>query len=99
MTSFLILDLDKTISKAYLGYIEYLDIISSSIKNILVLQDYRTRLGNIVGVLTSFLMLDLDETFRKASLGYIDTTFIKNIPILLDLEDRGSLDKLPNVGS
>ena len=47
LTSFLMLDLDETFSKASLGYFEYPDTISSSssIKNITVLQDSRKRLG------------------------------------------------------
>ena len=45
LTSFLMLDLDETFSKASLGYFENPDTISSSIKNICVLHDSRKRLG------------------------------------------------------
>ena len=79
------LDLDETFSKISLGCIEFLDTISSSIKNIPFLQD--------LGVLTNFLMLDLDKIFSKASLGYIEyldtiSSSIKNIPILQDSSKR-----------
>ena len=85
------LDLDETFSKASLGYIEYLDTIFSSIKNISILQDSRKDLEDMWNdkVLRSFLMLDLDETHSKASLGYFEycntntiTRSTKNIPVL-----------------
>ena len=57
-------------------------------------------------------MLDLDETFRKRFKGYYEhsdtiSRSIKNIHVLQvssktpggDLEDRGSLDEVPDVGS
>ena len=58
--------------------------------------------------MTNFLILDLDETFIKTSLGYIkflDTspapsrTSLSSKTPGSDLEDRWSLDKLPDVGS
>ena len=58
------------------------------------------------GVFTRFLMLDLDETFSKASNGYYDTlmtspdpfrTSISSKTLGRDLEDRWSLDKIPDV--
>ena len=45
LTKFLMLDLDETFSNAPLGYYEYLDTISNSIKSIHVFQDFRKRLG------------------------------------------------------
>ena len=57
-------------------------------------------------VFASFLMMYLDETFRKASLGYDMTpspaasgTSLSSKTSGRDLEDRWSLDKLPDVGS
>ena len=47
-TSFLMLDLDETFSKASLGYFEYPDTISSSTNDIPVLQGSRKRLGGQV---------------------------------------------------
>ena len=48
VTSFLMLDLDETFSKASLGYFEYPDTISSSTKNIPLLKESRKRLGGQV---------------------------------------------------
>ena len=45
LTSFLMLDLDETFSKASVGYFESPNTISSSIKNVTVLHDSRKRLG------------------------------------------------------
>ena len=62
----------------------------------------------IDGVLTNFLMLDIDETVSKASLGYyeyFDTISNPNKKIHFpktpgrDLENRWSLDKVPDHGS
>ena len=45
LTNFLMLDLDETFCKASQGYLVDLDTISSSIKNITVIQGSRKRLG------------------------------------------------------
>ena len=45
LTNFPMWDLDETFSKASLGYYGYPDTISSSIRNLHVLQDSRKRLG------------------------------------------------------
>ena len=48
LKSILMLDLDETFSKASVGYFEYPDTISSSIKKITVLQDCRKDLEEIL---------------------------------------------------
>ena len=91
------LDLAETFSETSLGYIKFLDTISSSIKNIPILQDLEDMWKD--KVLRSLLMLDLDETHSKASLGYFEycntiTRSTKNIPVLQDSKKRlgGMLD-------
>ena len=80
LTNFLMLDLDENLSKASLGYFEYSNPISTSIKSIPALE------------VSSFLMLDFDETFSKAYLGYFEyhdtiSSSIKNNPFLQDSRD------------
>ena len=48
LTSFLVLDLDETFGEASQGYFEDPDCISSPIKNIPLLQDFRKRLLEVM---------------------------------------------------
>ena len=70
LTNFQMLDLDETFGKTSLGYIEYLDTISNSTKNIPVLPDSRKRLG---GQVESWQACWCYETFTRFVSGLILT--------------------------
>ena len=105
---FLMYDLDETFSKSTFRYYEYSDTISSSIKNIHILQDSRKILGGQVeswwsswcwifmklsGKLPGDIMSALTPSPAPSR-----TSMSSKTPGR-DLEDRCSLGKVPDVGS
>ena len=108
LTSFLMMDLDETFCKASLGYFEYSDPISISIKNIPVLQDSRKRLG---GYMESWqacwclILMKLSVKLPRYILSPLNPPLSPSRTSLSskapgrDLDDRGRLDELHDVGS
>ena len=108
LTSFLMLDLDEIFSRASLVYFEYPDTISTSIKNIPVIQDSRKRLGGNVESWQGFWCWILMKLPGKLPWNIFSTLTPStahsktSLPCKTpgrDLKDSWILYKLPDVGS
>ena len=100
------LDLDETFYKAFQGYFEDHDTISSSIKNVPLLQNSRKRLGGYTESWRASWCWILMKVSAKLPWDILNTltpspasprTSLSSKTPWKDLEDRWSLDKLPDV--